>query len=132
MAKELNKKKDKLFNSEENEFESEPDYDADESFPTGPGWTNEIMSFFRGGEVSNSARSINRAIDELNENFYDWVAGDQEEYINSEEGLKRARQIAYDNINQDQYDTEQELVQSVQNYLDENEEEIKQTRKDLA
>ena len=112
---------------EENEFESEPDYDADERFPTGPGWTNEIMSFFRGGEVSNSTRSINRAIDELNENFYDWVAGDQEEYINSEEGLKRARQIAYDNINQDQYDTEQELVQAVQNYLDENEEEIKET-----
>lgn len=112
---------------EENEFESEPDYDADESFPTGPGWQRDIIDFFRGGEMGNSTRSIQRAIDELNENFYAWVDEDREEYIASADGVARAREIALDNINQDDYDSPEALRAAIQEYLDENEDDIRET-----
>jgi hypothetical protein len=48
--------------SDEEEYESEPDYDADESFPTGRGWQRDIISFFRGGDMGNSTGTIQRAI----------------------------------------------------------------------
>ena len=110
---------------EENEFESEPDYDADESFPTGPGWTNEIMSFFRGGEVSNSTRSIQRAIDELNENFLAWTDEQEEEFIASNEGQERAIEIATSNVSRDDFETDEEYETAVREYLTDNKDDIR-------
>ena len=112
---------------DEEDYESEPDYDADESFPTGPNWQRDIFDFFRGGNIQNSNRSIQRAIDELNENFYAWVDEDREEYIASADGVARAREIALDNINQDDYDSPEALRTAMQEYLDENEDEIRET-----
>ena len=109
----------------EDEFESEPDMDANESFPVGPGWTRDVISFFRGGEMGSSTGTIQRAIDSLNEDFYSWVDEDQEEFISSDEGQARAREIAYDNIDKDAYDTEEELTQAVQDYIDSNEDRIR-------
>ena len=50
---------------DQDEYESEPDYEADERFPTGPGWTRDIISFFRGGDMGNSTGTIQRSIDRL-------------------------------------------------------------------
>jgi hypothetical protein len=110
---------------EDEEFDPEPDYDADERFPTGPGWTNEIMSFFRGGEVSNSTRSINRAIDELNENFYEWVGEQEEEFIASNEGQERAIEIATSNVSRDDFETDEEYETAVREYLTDNKDDIR-------
>jgi hypothetical protein len=106
-------------NPDEDEYESEPDYDADESFPTGPGWTRDVIDFFRGGEMGNSRSTIERQIDALNEDFYSWVDEDQAEYINSDEGQARIREIAIDNVDPSDYDedTEQELQQAIQAYI---------------
>lgn len=113
---------------EENEFESEPDYDADESFPTGPGWTRDVISFFRGGMVSNSTRSIQRAIDDLNENFLAWTDEDQEEYINSDAGRARAIEIARDNVDTEDYERDPEGA--IRKYLDDNEDSIRDQLRD--
>ncbi len=110
---------------EDEEFDPVPDYDADERFPTGPGWTNEIMSFFRGGEVSNSTRSIQRATDELNENFYDWVGEQEEEFIASNEGQERAIEIATSNVSRDDFETDEEYETAVREYLTDNEDDIR-------
>jgi hypothetical protein len=109
--------------SDEEEYESEPDYDADESFPTGPGWTRDVISFFRGGDMGNSTGTIQRAIDSLNEDFYAWIDEDQEEYINSDEGRNRAIEIARDNVDPEEYEQDPEGV--IQQYLEYNDERIR-------
>jgi hypothetical protein len=110
---------------DEDEYDSEPDYDADERFPTGPGWTRDIISFFRGGDMGNSTSTIQRAIDSLNEDFYAWVDADQEAFVNSVEGQDRVTEIAGDNVDRSDYDTEEEYIAALQNYIDENEGDIR-------
>jgi hypothetical protein len=112
-------------NPDEDEYESEPDYDANESFPTGPGWTRDVIDFFRGGDMGNSRALIQRQIDELNENFYAWVDEDQEEFINSVEGQDRITEIAGSNVDRSDYDTDEEYVAAIQAYIDENEDYIR-------
>ena len=112
-------------NPDNDEYESEPDYDADESFPTGPGWIRDVVDFFRGGEMGNSRSTIERQIDALNEDFYSWVDEDQEEYINSTVGQDRIRSIAMDNVDRDDYDTDEEYVAAIQAYIEENEGDIR-------
>jgi hypothetical protein len=111
--------------TDEDEFESEPDYDANESFPMGPNWQRDVIDFFRGGDMGNSTRTIQRAIDELNENFYDWVGEDQEEYINSAAGQDRIRSIAMDNVDRDDYESEEEYDLALQTYIEENEGDLR-------
>ena len=52
--------------SEDEDFDGEPDYEMDESFPTGRGWTQEVIDFFRGGDMGSSRSTIERALDQLN------------------------------------------------------------------
>jgi hypothetical protein len=110
-------------NPDEDEYESEPDYDANESFPTGPGWTRDVIDFFRGGDMGNSRALIQRQIDELNENFYAWVDEDQEEYINSVEGRDRAIEIARNNVDTEDYENDPEGA--IRQYLEQNDDRIR-------
>ena len=110
---------------DQDEYDSEPDYEADEGFPTGRGWTRDIISFFRGGDMGNSTGTIQRAIDSLNEDFYAWVDEDQEEYINSNEGQARIREIAIANVDKDDYDSDEEYDLALQTYIEENESDIR-------
>jgi hypothetical protein len=109
---------------EENEFESEPDYDADESFPTGRNWQRDVISFFRGGEMASSTRSIQNALDDLNENFWSWMDGATTEYIESDSGASRALEIAAGNFDRDDYESDDEYDAAVAEYIDENRDEI--------
>jgi hypothetical protein len=110
---------------QEQEYESEPDYDMDESFPTGPGWTRDVISFFRGGDMGNSTSYIQRAIDSLNEDFYAWIGDDQEEFINSVEGRDRAVELAADSVDRADYESDDEYRDAVLQYADENEGDIR-------
>ena len=112
---------------EEEEYDPEPDYEVDESFPIGPGWTRDVISFFRGGDMGNSTSYIQRAIDSLNENFWAWMDEQQEDWINSDEGQERALEIATDNVDPSDYDedSEQELQQAIRDYLEHNEDRIR-------
>jgi len=110
--------------NEEEEYDSEPDYEMDESFPTGRGWTRDLIDFFRGGDMGNSTSTIQRAIDSLNEDFYAWIEEDQEEYINSDEGRERALEIATDNVSENDYETTEEYEQAIRDYMDENQGDI--------
>lgn len=110
---------------EQEEYESEPDYDMDESFPVGPGWTRDVIDFFRGGDMGNSTSSIQRQIDNLNENFWAWFDDQSEDYINSDEGRERALEIATDNVSENDYETTEEYEAALREYLDSNEDEIR-------
>ena len=112
---------------EEEEFDSEPDYEVDEGFPTGRGWQRDVISFFRGGEMGNSTSTIQRAIDSLNEDFWSWMDEAEEDFSSSPQGYQRVREIATDNVDPGDYDedSERELQQAIQAYIDENEEHIR-------
>ena len=111
---------------DEEEYESEPDMDADERFPVGPGWERDVMSFFRGGSMGNSTRSIQQAIDELNENFYEWLSDQEEEYINSAKGQDSIRKIATDNVDRNDYESDEEYDLALQEFIDHNEDRIRE------
>jgi hypothetical protein len=106
--------------------DSEPDYEMDESFPTGPGWTRDVISFFRGGEMGSSTSLIQRKIDELNENFYAWLDDELENYISSDEGQERGMEIAADNVSRDEYDTNEEYQTALVAYIDDNSDDIRE------
>ena len=109
--------------SDDEEYQSEPDYDADESFPTGRGWQREVMNFFRGGDMSNSTRSIQNSLEDLNGSFLEWVDENQEEYINSDEGRARAIEIARDNVDTEDYENDPEGA--IRQYLEQNDVRIR-------
>jgi hypothetical protein len=110
--------------NEEEEYESEPDYDMDESFPTGRGWQRDIIDFFRGGDMGNSTSMIQRAIDSLNEDFYAWVDEDQGDWINSDRAQERVLEIAVANVSENDYETTEEYKQAIRDYMDENQGDI--------
>jgi len=111
-------------NADDEEFESEPDYDADESFPTGRGWRRDVEEFFRGGDMSSPRVLIVRALDELNENFYEYVGEQEYAYVNSDAGQERALEIAADNVSEDDFDTTEEYEAALREYLTDNADEI--------
>ena len=113
-------------NAGDEEYESEPDYEADESFPSGPGWQIDVMDFFRGGPMGSSRAYIQRAIDELNDNFLEWVSDDQEYYMSTDAGQERIQEIAAENVSEDDYETTAEYTEALQNWIDENEDDIRE------
>lgn len=110
---------------EEEEYESEPDYDADESFPIGAGWRRDVMSFFRGGSNGSSSAMINRALDNLDEDFWSWMGDQEEDFISSPQGQERAIAIATNNVDRDDYESDEEYEAAVRDYLDTNEDRIR-------
>ena len=54
------------------EYDVEPDYSMDDSFPTGRGWHRDVIDFFRGGDFGNSTSVIERALTSLTEDYYEW------------------------------------------------------------
>lgn len=113
------------FEGEEQEYDPEPDYDADERFPTGTGWRRDVVSFFRGGDSPNSSGYIERQISNLEENFYGWLDDESENFINSDEGQERALEIAADNVSEDDYETTEQYEAALRGYIDRNEDQIR-------
>jgi hypothetical protein len=112
--------------NEEQEYESEPDYEMDESFPTGPGWSRDVISFFRGGDMGSSTGTIQRTIDNLNENFWGWMDDQFSDYMNSVAVNERALEIATNNVSEDDYESTEEYEAALREYIDENEDAIRE------
>lgn len=73
--------------SDEDEYGSEHDYEMDESFPTGRGWSQEVIDFFRGGDGGNPRSTIQRALDSLDEDYWSWKDENFEEWFNDNDSL---------------------------------------------
>jgi hypothetical protein len=71
----------------EDEYESEPDYEMDEGFPTGRGWRQEVIDFFRGGDGGSPRSTISRALDSLDEDYWSWKDDNFEEWLNDNDSL---------------------------------------------
>lgn len=110
--------------SEDEEFESEPDYDMDESFPTGRGWERDVVNFFTHGQNSNGRRVVERAIGELEGEYSGWLSRQMDEYVRSPAGEARAIEIADENVDADDYESDKERQQAVRDYLDDNYDDI--------
>ena len=73
--------------SDENNYDSEPDYEMDESFPTGRGYQSEVIDFFRGGDGGSPRSTIQRALDVLSEDYWSWKDENFEEWLNDNDAL---------------------------------------------
>jgi len=62
-------------------YDPEPDYDMDESFPSGRGWHRDVTDFFMGGEFGNSRREVEGAINRFEEDYYDWKSGRFDDWL---------------------------------------------------
>ena len=113
------------FEGEQDDPDMEPDYEVDESFPTGRGWRREVVNFFRGGDSPNSTSYIERQLTELEENFYGWFDDESENFINSNEGQERALEIAADNVDEDDYETTEQYEAALREYIDRNDDQIR-------
>ena len=116
--------------SEDDYADPEPDYDMDESFPTGPNWRREVMSFFTGGDGGDSRSYIQRQIDNLNEEFLNWMLEEASEYYETSDGQESARAIAEENVDRDDYESDEEYEAAVEDYLEQNEDDIRQEVQD--
>ena len=73
--------------ADEDEYGSEPDYEMDESFPTGRGYQSEVIDFFRGGDGGSPRSTIQRALDVLSEDYWSWKDENFEEWLNDNDAL---------------------------------------------
>jgi hypothetical protein len=73
--------------ADEDEYGSEPDYEMDESFPTGRGYQSEVIDFFRGGDGGNPRSTIQRALDVLSEDYWSWKDENFEEWLIDNDSL---------------------------------------------
>jgi hypothetical protein len=73
--------------SDENNYDSEPDYEMDESFPTGRGYQSEVIDFFRGGDGGSPRSTIQRALDVLSEDYWSWKDEHFDEWVNDNDSL---------------------------------------------
>ena len=69
--------------NEEEEYESEPDYDMDESFPTGRGWAQEVVNFFMNGDYGSGRREVQSQIDRLQERYWDWKSDQFDDWFSN-------------------------------------------------
>jgi hypothetical protein len=73
--------------ADEDDYEVEPDYEMDESFPTGRGYQSEVIDFFRGGDGGSPRSTIQRALDVLSEDYWSWKDENFEEWLNDNDAL---------------------------------------------
>jgi hypothetical protein len=73
--------------ADEDEYGSEPDYEMDESFPTGRGYQSEVIDFFRGGDGGSPRSTIQRALDVLSEDYWSWKDENFQEWLNDNDSL---------------------------------------------
>lgn len=61
----------------------EPDYDMDESFPTGRGWAQEVVNFFMNGDYGSGRREVQSQIDRLQERYWDWKSDQFDDWFSN-------------------------------------------------
>ena len=94
---------------EEDEYGSEPDYEMDESFPTGRGYQSEVIDFFRGGDGGSPRSTIQRALDVLSEDYWSWKEENFEGWFNDNDSL--LDDYLREELPQDQDESDEEYIE---------------------
>ena len=78
---------------DDDDYDLEPDYEMDESFPTGRGWRRDVLDFFMGGEFGSSRREVERTLEQMDEAYFEWKDGRFDDWFrdNSDELYNRVR-----------------------------------------
>ena len=95
--------------SEDYEMDSEPDYEMDEGFPTGRGWSREVIEFFRGGDYGSSRSDIQRAINSLDEDYLEWKGNEFDAWLNDNDSL--LDDFLREELPQDQDESDDEYIE---------------------
>lgn len=94
---------------EDYEMESEPDYEMDEGFPTGRGYQREVIDFFRGGDYGSSRSDIQRAIDQLDQDYLEWKGNEFDNWLNDNDSL--LDDYLREELPQDQDESDDEYIE---------------------
>jgi len=70
---------------EPNYDDIEPDWDMDEVVSFDRNWHQQITRFFTGGESNNSRREVERVLEGINEEYYEWISEQYQEWLDSDE-----------------------------------------------
>ena len=95
--------------ADEDEYGSEPDYEMDESFPTGRGYQSEVIDFFRGGDGGSPRSTIQRALDVLSEDYWSWKEENFEGWFNDNDSL--LDDYLREELPQDQDESDEEYIE---------------------
>jgi hypothetical protein len=72
---------------DEDDYDVEPDYDMDESFPTGRGWRTEVINFFMGGDYGSGRSTIQRELDRLDEAYWEWKGNQFDDWLSNNDDV---------------------------------------------
>ena len=95
--------------ADEDEYGSEPDYEMDESFPTGRGYQSEVIDFFRGGDGGSPRSTIRNALDRLSEDYWSWKEENFEGWFNDNDSL--LDDYLREELPQDQDESDEEYIE---------------------
>jgi Putative amidoligase enzyme len=77
---------------DDEDIEYENDYDYDEPFPTDSGWVDTLVDFFTSGDFSSSSRrDVQRAADDLLNDYGHWIEDDFNDYLSTGAGKSELR-----------------------------------------
>jgi len=81
-----------LDSGDDEDIEWESDYDYDEPFPTDSGWIDTLVDFFTSGDYANSSRrDVQRAADDLLNDYGHWLEDDFQNYLETDAGKSELR-----------------------------------------
>ncbi|MFY8212217.1 MAG: amidoligase family protein [Candidatus Nanopelagicus sp.] len=98
------------------DYDMEPDYDYDESFPTGRGWERDVIRFFTNGDYGSSEREVQRELDKLTEKYWDWKSEQFDNWLSN--NYSKLRELVQDQMSPEEDESDDEFDERVQAEID--------------
>jgi ribosomal protein S20 len=101
---------------DDEEGEYEPNYEYNEGFPTGRGWSRAVTDFFQGGDNPNSRSEIESAIERLTENYWEWMEENFSDYL--KDNPERLRNAVKNQLTQEEDESDEDFQDRIDAEID--------------
>ena len=111
------------------DYEMEPDYDYNESFPTGRSWERDVLRFFTNGDYGSSEREVQRQLEKLTEKYWDWKSDQFGNWLSNNDS--RLRELVQDQMSQQDDESDDEFEARVQAEIDDHGSDYERAEEEL-